>query len=90
MGVTVVHPGAIRTNIMKEAMKSAENKKAFAKTQSLVDKMAMPVEKAAKKILKAVKQDKMRVVVGTDAMLFDGAKRILPDHIHKMFLLAMK
>lgn len=90
VGVTVVHPGAIRTNIMKEAMKSAENKKAFAKTQSLVDKMAMPVEKAAKKILKAVKQDKMRVVVGTDAMLFDGAKRILPDHIHKMFLLAMK
>lgn len=87
VGVTVVHPGAIRTNIMQAAMKSAENKKAFAKTQSMVDKIAMPADKAAKKILKAVRQDKMRVVVGVDALLFEGVKRALPDQAHKLFLL---
>jgi len=90
VGVTVVHPGAIRTNIMAEALKSAEDQDTFAKTKALVDKMAMPVDKAAKKILKAVRQDKMRVVVGTDAVLFDSVKRILPDQVHKMFLLAPK
>lgn len=87
VGVTVVHPGAIKTNIMQEAMKTAEDKDAFAKTQSMVDKFAMPVEKAAKKILKAVRQDKMRVIVGVDALLLEGAKRALPDHANKLFLL---
>ena len=88
VGVTVVHPGAIRTNIMAEALKSAEDKEAFARTKAIVDKIAMPVDKAAKKILKAVRQDRMRVVVGTDAALFESAKRVLPEHIHKLFLLA--
>lgn len=87
VGVTVVHPGAIKTNIMQEAMKTAEHKVAFAKTQSMVDKFAMPVEKAAKMILKAVKQGKMRVIVGVDALLLEGAKRALPDHANKLFLL---
>lgn len=87
VGVTVVHPGAIRTNIMQEAMKSAEDKDAFAKTQSMVDKFAMPVDKAAKKILKAVRQDKMRILVGVDALLLEGAKRALPGYANKLFLL---
>jgi short-subunit dehydrogenase len=87
VGVTVVHPGAIRTAIMDEALKSAEHEDAFARTKAIVDKFAMPADKAARKILKAVRKDKMRVVVGADALLFEGAKRVLPDHIHKLFLL---
>lgn len=90
VGVTVVHPGAIRTAIMDEALKSAEDQAAFARTKAVVDKMAMPVDKAAKKILKAVRKDKMRVVIGADAMLFDGAKRALPAQVHKLFLLQPK
>lgn len=90
VGVTVVHPGAIRTSIMDEALKSAEDQDAFARTKALVDKMAMPVEKAAKKILKAVRKDQMRVVIGTDAMLFEGLKRAMPDQVHKLFLLQPK
>lgn len=87
VGVTVVHPGAIRTGIMDEALKSAENQDAFAKTKAMVDKMAMPADKAAKKILKAVRKDKMRVVVGLDALFFESAKRAMPEEIHRMFLL---
>jgi hypothetical protein len=48
------------------------------------------VDKAAKKILNAVRKDKMRVVIGTDALLFEGAKRTLPDQVHKIFLLQPK
>ena len=87
VGVTVVHPGAIRTHIMDEAMESAEDQDAFARTKAFVEKMAMPASKAAKKILKAVSKDKMRVIVGADAMIFEGAKRAMPDQIHKLFLL---
>ncbi|MBW2704348.1 MAG: SDR family oxidoreductase, partial [Deltaproteobacteria bacterium] len=75
------------TAIMDEALKSAEDQEAFAKTKALVDKMAMPADKAAKKILKAVRKDKMRVVVGIDALFFESAKRMMPEQIHKMFLL---
>lgn len=90
IGVTVALPGAIRTAIMDEALKSAEDQDAFARTKSIVEKMAMPVEKAAKKILKAVRKDKMRIVIGADALLFEGAKRALPDQVHKIFLLQPK
>lgn len=87
VGVTVVHPGAIRTHIMDEALKSAEDQELFARTKSIVDKMAMPVDKAARKILKAVRKDKMRVVIGADALIFEGAKRVMPAQVHKLFLL---
>jgi short-subunit dehydrogenase len=87
VGVTVVHPGAIRTHIMDEALKSAEDQELFARTKSIVDKIAMPVDKAARKILKAVRKDKMRVVIGADALLFEGAKRVMPAQVHKLFLL---
>ena len=90
VGVTVVHPGAIRTSIMEEALKSAEHQDAFERTKKLVEKMAMPVDKAAKKILKAVRKDRMRVVIGADALLFESAKRAPPDQIHKLFLLQPK
>jgi short-subunit dehydrogenase len=90
VGVTVVHPGAIRTSIMDEALKSAEDQDTFARTKAVVDKIAMPVDKAAKKILKAVRKDKMRVVIGADALLFEGAKRALPAQVHKIFLLQPK
>ena len=85
IGVTVVHPGAIKTAIMDEAASSTDDPEAFAKIQAMVEKFAMPPEKAAKKILKAVRKDKMRVVVGADALFFEGAKRALPEHIHKLF-----
>ena len=87
IGVTVVHPGAIDTAIMDEALKSAEDKDAFASTKKMVDKIAMPADKAARKILKAVLKDKMRVVVGLDAHFFESVKRIMPEEVHKMFLL---
>lgn len=90
VGVTVVHPGAIRTSIMDEALKSAEDKDTFARTKAMVDKMAMPVDKAAKQILKAVRKDRMRVVIGADALLLEGAKRAMPDQAHKLFLLQPK
>ncbi len=88
IGVTVVHPGAIRTSIMDEALDSAEDREAFARTKAMVEKMAMPADKAARKIVRAVRKDEMRVVIGADARFFEGAKRAMPEQIHKLFLLA--
>jgi short-subunit dehydrogenase len=87
VGVTVVHPGAIKTHIMDEALKTAEDTDAFARTKAMVDKIAMSPDKAAAQIVQAVQKDKMRVVIGFDAKFFEGAKRAMPEQIHKLFTL---
>ena len=86
IGVTVVHPGAIRTAIMQSALERAENRGAFARTKAAVDLMAMAPEKAARIILKAVRGNRMRVVVGPDARLFESAKRAMPERVHRIFV----
>jgi short-subunit dehydrogenase len=87
IGVTVVYPGAIRTAIMDTALEEAEDKGAFAKTKAMVDRMAMAPDRAARIVLKAVRGNRMRVIVGPDARLFEGAKRAMPEQVHRMFLL---
>jgi short-subunit dehydrogenase len=86
IGVTVVHPGAIRTAIMQSALERAEDRGAFARTKAAVDMVAMAPEKAARIILKAVRRNRMRVVVGPDALFFDSAKRAMPEQIHRLFV----
>jgi NAD(P)-dependent dehydrogenase (short-subunit alcohol dehydrogenase family) len=86
IGVTVVHPGAIRTAIMQSALERAEDRGAFARTKAAVDLMAMSPDRAARIILKAVRGNRMRVVVGPDARLFESAKRAMPEQIHRIFV----
>jgi len=57
IGVTVVHPGAIKTAIMDEAARSADYPEEFAKTRALVDKIAMPADKAANCIKTKYRKD---------------------------------
>ncbi|MGA8256676.1 MAG: SDR family NAD(P)-dependent oxidoreductase [Nocardioides sp.] len=67
VGVTVVHPGGIKTAIARNARVSAkEDKEATAK---LFDKKLakMTPEKAAQIIIKAVLKNQARVLVGLDA-----------------------
>jgi len=88
VGVTVVYPGAIKTHIMDEALKTAEHRDAFEKTKAMVDKMAMSPDRAAAQIVQAVEKDRMRAVIGLDAKIFESAKRVLPEHVHRIFGLA--
>ena len=66
VGVTVVHPGGIKTEIARNArVTESEDKDATAK---VFDKLAtMGPDKAAKIILKGVKKNQARVLVGLDA-----------------------
>lgn len=85
VGVTTVHPGAIRTNIMRAHLDSSTNLEVAKKTAEKVEKFAMAPEKAVKKIVKAVKKDKQRVTIGPDAKAVELLKRFLPNAIHKPF-----
>lgn len=67
VGVTVVHPGGIKTAIARNARVSAKEDQ--AKTAELFDKYLArtTAESAAKQILKAVRKNQARLLIGLDA-----------------------
>ncbi len=81
IGVTSVHPGGIKTNIVRSS-------RFFKDSEGLTDKDAMierfetlarlTPEQAAAIILKGVEKGNPRVLVGADAKLLDLAQRIFP------------
>ncbi|MBS2031694.1 MAG: SDR family oxidoreductase [Deltaproteobacteria bacterium] len=82
LAITVVHPGGIKTNIAnrsrapdgfsrEEAQRRAEKFNRLAARTS--------AERAAEVILKGVKGNKPRVLIGADAHLLDGLARNLPE-----------
>jgi NADP-dependent 3-hydroxy acid dehydrogenase YdfG len=77
VGVTVVHPGYVKTAIARNAeCVEGIDKEAGIK---VFDKVAITsAERAARIILKAVRKKKARVVVGPDARAFDLLVRVAP------------
>ena len=73
--VTVVHPGAIATNITENSGLGKPKVDADSAKQG---KMALPASKAAEIIIKAMENNKYRATVGKDAMMLDILYRISP------------
>lgn len=89
VGVSVVHPGGIKTNIAnaEAAAAKAEGKAhpdADKRTKLYNDKLLkMPPEQAANIILGGVEKRKMRIIVGNDARAMDFFERAAPTLIHR-------
>jgi NADP-dependent 3-hydroxy acid dehydrogenase YdfG len=76
VGVTVIHPGAVNTNIMSNSgIASAENENA-QKEQS---NKTLPANQAAAIIVDAIEKNKFRVLVGKDARMLDKLYRLNPQ-----------
>lgn len=85
---TCVHPGGIKTNIMRSATpKGPELTEAMhLKAIATFDKVAMTTpEKAARLILNAVKRKKQRLVIGNDGRAIDSITRLFPVAYSKIF-----
>ena len=85
IGVTSVHPGAIRTNILQAHMDKNSNRKKAEEIAAKVDRIAMEPGQAATKILLAVRKNKQRQLVGKDAVAVELLKRFLPSSILRPF-----
>ncbi len=88
IGVTSIHPGAIRTNILNAAMVKSGKDEDTQKMAALVDRFGKSPEYLAAKVVKAVKANRMRVLIGPDAWLFEILKRLFPVWIHTPFRIA--
>ena len=80
VGVTVVHPGGVATNIARRARLPADAPPADVQAGlAQAEKMLrLPPEKAAATILRAIETDRARVLVGGDAHFIALLERLLP------------
>lgn len=85
IGVTSIHPGAIKTNIMKAAATHGGDAEEIRQLEALVMRIGMEPDKLARKVVKAVRRNRMRVIIGADAYVMEWLKRLLPVAIHTPF-----
>ncbi len=86
IGVTSVHPGMIKTNIpyaTKYQEKDRDKQEAGA---AMFSKLGHAPEKVADKIVKAIKNNSQRILIGPEAYVMDILKRAFPvgsDYLNK-------
>lgn len=80
VGVTVIHPGGVKTSIARSAKPPAgASEKDKARTLRTFERaLKMPPEEAAEQIVDGIERRKDRVLVGTDAKLASLLERIVP------------
>lgn len=95
VSTTCIHPGGIKTNIVKCARMNSSVEKVTGTTKetSLVEFERMflhTADSAAKTILKGVCKNERRVLIGMDAKVLDGMARIFPTGYQWVFTKALK
>ena len=80
VGVTVVHPGGVRTAIARSAKlpPGADAAEAARRLEAFERNLRLPPEAAARTIAEALRRRSPRVLVGTDAKLLSALQRLAP------------
>ncbi len=86
VGVTVIHPGAVNTNIMK----NSEVKSPGAATAADAGSKVLSAEKAAAIMIDEIERSKYRILVGKDASMLDYLYRFNPKMAVDLIVKKMK
>ena len=78
IGVTSVHPGMIKTNIPHATKYQEKDRKKQETGAAMFSRFGHPPEKAADKIVKGIKNNSQRVLIGPEAYVLDMLKRAFP------------
>ncbi len=84
IGVTSVHPGAIKTDMIQATLKNSDDEKAAQRNYELAHKIGVTPETVAERIIKAIRRRDIRIRVGKDAVAIDLAKRWFPVSVQKL------
>ncbi|MCX2973029.1 SDR family NAD(P)-dependent oxidoreductase [Halieaceae bacterium IMCC8485] len=88
IGVTSVHPGAIKTGMIQATLKNSDDLEAAQRNYELAQRIGVTPEHVAARIIKAIQKKNLRIRVGKDAILLDLLKRWFPVGIQKLLRLA--
>ncbi|WP_066015918.1 SDR family NAD(P)-dependent oxidoreductase [Endozoicomonas atrinae] len=83
VGVTSVHPGCIKTEMIQATLKESDNIAVAKRNYKMAQKMGVTADFAANEIIEAVEKNKVRLRIGRDAIILDIVKRLLPTAILK-------
>jgi len=86
--VTVVHPGGIRTNIVRNGRHYRDPSGGAADSEQLAADFATAArttpDTAARLIVDAIIRERPRLLIGADACLIDGMQRLFPESYDKI------
>ena len=78
IGVTHVHPGAIRTDMIMATLEQSDNVEAAKKNYDIAMKMGVSADYAAGKIVKAIEKNKKKIRIGRESFIIDYMTRFMP------------
>lgn len=84
IGLTVVHPGAVATDIIKRTR--GDDPELLGRIDQWYRRHAMPPERVAAKIIRAIERGTPRLIIGPDAAFGDTIKRLMPVKGNKIFV----
>ncbi len=88
ISVLVVHPGGVKTNIIRNAPDLEESQRDAAH-QNFSRMALLDADSAARQILRAIRQKKNRIILGTDAKLVNAIRQLFPGNfpsiLHAIF-----
>jgi short-subunit dehydrogenase len=76
IGLTVVHPGSVATNIMKTS--KGDDPQLMQRLADWFENNAIPPQTAAAQIISAIEKGKSRVLITRGAIFADCVKRLMP------------
>jgi short-subunit dehydrogenase len=91
VSATSVHPGGVKTNIARNSRMGDMGDMGIRDKEDMFEKIAMTTpETAAKTILKAVRKNRRRVLVGGDAIMLDTTQRLMPTGYQRLLEVMFK
>jgi len=84
IGVTSVHPGAIKTDMILATLAESDDVKSAEKSYKMVKKMGNTAEYAADRIVRAIEKNSLRIRIGKDAIILEILKRFFPVGLSKI------
>ena len=79
VGLTVVHPGGVRTGIIRDAHIASGQAAAIGSLRSFFETKAMPPSKAAARIVGAIGREQHRLRICPETFVFDWLRRLAPE-----------
>lgn len=84
IGVTSVHPGAIKTDMIQATLSESDDLEAAKRNYDLAQRIGVTADHVAARIVRAIEKKQLRIRVGKDAVMLDLLKRWFPVGIQKM------
>jgi len=84
IGVTSVHPGAIKTKMILATLHESDDLESAEKSYKMVEKIGNSPGYAAKRIVRAIEKRSIRIRIGKDAVILDILKRFFPNSLSNL------